>query len=450
MTTAISTAPILDRRRSRNRLAELPAAPVTWFLVGYPVWWAIGLGTLIYHIIAVIMVILLWRSRVVRVPPGFGWWVLFLGAVIISLAMLGFNPPGTIPQGVSGRLLVALFRLSQYLAVTIMLLYVYNLKREKLSNARLGWQLGLLFVYSVALGSLSIVVPNLEWPSPVELVLPGPVGANAWIVSMVHPSLAQVQDFLGYEHGRPAAPFGYTNTWGAAVAMLLPWFVATWIVMKRGWSRAAGLVILAISIVPIVWSVNRGLWIAIVIMLIVSAILLVRNGRMAVLLIGTAATLLVGFVLAVSPLAELATERLDNPHSNTVREFTTEKAIELSAQSPLIGFGTTRNAEGSAQSIAIGETPDCPQCGVTPLGQNGQIWMVLIGQGVIGVILFYGMFVRTSIEAFRSKGLLMGAAAASLSAGLLMTVYYDMIVAPLALFAIIVAATWRVREGDET
>src|SRR4051812_32928417 len=62
--------------------------PVVALCALYPLWWALGLGVLVFPLAAVPMGVILLRRLVtgvrLRVPPGFGWWLLFLAAVAIS------------------------------------------------------------------------------------------------------------------------------------------------------------------------------------------------------------------------------------------------------------------------------------------------------------------------------------------------------------------------------
>src|SRR5205085_2674838 len=76
-----------------------------------------------------------------------------------------------------------------------------------------------------------------------------------------HPSAAQLQEVLGYTSPRPSAPFGYTNTWGNCLGLLLGWFVVSWFAERKSLRRALGLAILAVGAIPVVYSLNRGLWI---------------------------------------------------------------------------------------------------------------------------------------------------------------------------------------------
>ena len=231
-----------------------PEWPLAALLVLYPVWWALGLSVLIFQILAVPMLVhLLRRWRTVRTPPGFGFWLAFLAWAALSLVMVWYTPPGTVAEPTAEKFIIAAFRFSQYMALGVMLLFIGNLPRSRLSGGRIGYLLGLVYCFGIVGGLLASAAPSLEFTSAVEFLLPGALADNAWISSMVHPSLAQVQaDVIGEAIGRPAAPFGYTNMWGAVLAMLLPWFVSTWILAARGRRRLLGLAVLAAGIPPIV------------------------------------------------------------------------------------------------------------------------------------------------------------------------------------------------------
>ena len=63
-----------------------------------PLWWVLGLAGFIYLIMAVPMAVALLRRRPIVVPPGFGWWMLFLLWSLVGFFLLGVNPPGTVPR----------------------------------------------------------------------------------------------------------------------------------------------------------------------------------------------------------------------------------------------------------------------------------------------------------------------------------------------------------------
>ena len=89
----------------------LPAWPLAALLALYPLWWALGLGVLIFPSLAVPMLVLLIRRRAagrpLQLPPGFAWWVLFLAAVVVSIAALGADPAGTVAEHARASRLLA-------------------------------------------------------------------------------------------------------------------------------------------------------------------------------------------------------------------------------------------------------------------------------------------------------------------------------------------------------
>ena len=117
MTTALVEAEVAEPKTTpevkpgRGRL-------VTWIIIGYPVWWALGLGVLIFLAVAPVMALTLIRQhragRKVELPPGFGWWLAFLAVVVAGIAALGADPEGTVPDTAAGRLVAVMFRLGQW------------------------------------------------------------------------------------------------------------------------------------------------------------------------------------------------------------------------------------------------------------------------------------------------------------------------------------------------
>src|SRR5690606_27872937 len=94
-------------------------------------------------------------------------------------------------------------------------------------------------------------------------------------------SVAQLQEVLGYPTPRPAAPWGYTNLWGNNVLLLLPWFVlAGWTYARHRWQKIGMLATLAISVIPIIVSLNRGLWLGLAVAAGYAALRLALRGRL--------------------------------------------------------------------------------------------------------------------------------------------------------------------------
>jgi hypothetical protein len=412
-------------------------------LVLYPLWWLLGLGTLIVFVLAIPMVVHLARRRPVLVPPGFGLWLAFLAVAVASTAMLGANPPGTLPESASHRVIGVAFTLAGYLAATIIVLYAGNLTEEEFPRRRLVRQLAGFFVVVVAGGLLGVVAPRFQFTSPVERLLPATFAQNIFVQSLIHPAASQLQAVLGYVSGRPSAPFGYTNTWGNCLALLLGFFVIVWFRGAGRGRRLAGVVILALAAIPIVYSLNRGLWIGLALAVGFVVVRLALRGHLMALTGLIAALLLAVGLLTLSPLSGVVQGRLANQNSNNIRTFTTVKTLEVVRSSPVLGFGSTRAALGSSNSIAVGRGSSCPRCGNAPLGSNGQLWAVLISHGYLGTALYIGFFLR-SMWAYRKDQSPIG------DAGLLVLVLslwfmlvYNALTMPLIICFLGIALLWR-------
>ncbi|WP_430788511.1 hypothetical protein [Actinoplanes sp. G11-F43] len=442
------TAPALagtTTRTTRNR--SLPAWPVAGILLLYPLWWALGLGVLIFPLMAVPMLVLLLRrrsaGRPVLLPPGFAWWLVFLAAAVVSIAALGVDPPGTVAEHARERLLAVGYKLAMYLSLTVLLIYAGNLTEAELSRRRMVRLLAGMFVLTVAGGLLGMVAGDFEFTSPVEWLLPGSVRNKGFVRSLVHPYAAQIMDLVGGEKPRPAAPWGYTNTWGNNFCLLVPWLlVAAW------WSRGAGrkllaVLCLAVAVVPAVASLNRGLWIGVGLLVAYVAFRYVLAGRLWILLLlpllGTALAL----ALALTPLGDTVSARMDNGKSNGVRSFLIEKALDGFSGSPVIGYGGTRNTLGGRNSITVGESAGCERCGNFTVGGNGQLWQLLYAHGAAGTAGYLG-FLGYGLWRFRRDRSPVGVAASgAIVTSFSAMLWYNSLVTPLAFMFLAYALLWR-------
>jgi hypothetical protein len=380
----------------RSWFARDPAWPITALLVGWPLWWALGIGAYMPFFIAIPMAWRMYRwratgSRRIKVPRGFGIWVLFLVLMVISVAMVSQSAPGTIPSPASHRVGSWALRAIQYFACTVILLYAGNLTERELSRRRLAWQLGLVAVYGIIFGFLDIALPGLSFSSPFAALVPSSIQqADPTIANMLHPALNQQHLFGG--HGRPSAPFTYANWWGENVALVLPWLVVAW--WQRGTRRQrrfAG-AILAASIVPIILSFNRGLWVACVFAGIYLAVRFAMQGRGTMLGALLAGLVFVVIVVLATPLKGAITERLSTPGSATGRENLGVLTIKGVIASPMLGYGDTRHAAGSENSITLGRTAGCSECGNADVGVNGQIWLLMYTNGLPATIFYLSFF----------------------------------------------------------
>jgi hypothetical protein len=448
------STPLRDRGRpasARRPLAPevwLPAWPLTGILLLYPLWWALGLGVLIFPLAAVPMAWHLVKAhnagRTVRLPPGFAFWVVFLAVLVVGVAVLGADPIGTVPERGLERIPGVLFRLGEYAALTVLLLYAGNLSERELPIAKLVRQLGWLFVVTVAGGLLGVFAGTFEFTSPIELLLPEHLRDKGFVRSLVHPYAAQIHDILGDDRPRPAAPWGYTNTWGNNFCLLMVWFcAAVFGSVSRRRTKVLAVACLAVSVIPVVISLNRGLWIGLGVAALYAAVRLAVAGRVWVIGVLIAALAALGAALVVTPLGDVVTARLDNGKSNGVRSYLVERAVTGAVESPLIGFGSTRTTIGGRNSITVGESHDCERCGNFTIGGNGQFWQLIFAHGLIGTLGYLGFF-GYGIWRFRRDRSPVGIAGSCALIGSFAAMFwYNTLVTPLAFMFLAYALLWR-------
>ncbi len=397
--TAGVTVQAGQRRRRRGRFRALthgPAWPVTFLLVGYPIWWALGIADFMWLILAVPMIarMVAWRTRSnrpIRVPPGFGLWLLFLVIMVAGLATITLVAPGTVPSLVSRRVLSYGNRTAGYLAITVLLLYAGNLTERELPRRTLAWMLGLVGIFTVLGGVAGMILPHLQFSSPFLLVLPKSVQANAFVQASTHPALTQIQNVLGTPGGRPKAPFDYTNTWSDCLTILLPFLLAwAWLGSRRQRLIALGVTVIAMG--PLLYSLNRGAWIGVLLSVVYLAVRLAAKGKVALLGGLFAGLALAALLVAFTPLNSVVTGRIQNGKSNDLRSHLDALAIADGLASPIVGFGDTRQEQGSPSSIAVGPSAKCPVCGQLAVGSTGQLWLLLVTDGIAGAFFYLAFF----------------------------------------------------------
>ena len=373
------------RRRWSPRLA--PGWPLTALFVGFPLWWVLGISHFVFILAAVPMAVFLLRRRPTFTPQGYGAWALFLAWVLAGTLLLWADAPGTQQvQGVSTVLPFG-YRLAWYLACTVVLLYVLNLREDELPTRRVLRLMSVLFVVTVVGGLAGVFYPSFQLTSPMEVLLPG--GQSGWINDLVNPAVSGTSDFLGYELARPKAPFAYANAWGNNLAMLLPFFVVAWLGRDAGWRRIVAPVVLLAATVPVVYSLNRGLWVGLAVAAVYVALAMAVRRRFApIVALGGLGGLTVVLLLA-TPLADLVQLRIDTPHSNDRRADLATTVFTTTANgSPVAGYGNTRTLQGTFDSIAGADTAKCPNCAPPPLGTQGFLWRLVITTGFVGAALY--------------------------------------------------------------
>ena len=395
-----------ESRREPGSLRERlfrPGWPLAAILVPFPLWWALGLSEWIVPIMVVPMAVHLLHQRSVLVPRGFGVWIAFLFWVAVGGLLLQVDALGAVADNSSTRWITFGYRLAWYVSITVVLLYVVNTRRE-FSTTRIVRIVACLFLTVTAGGLLGVLLPFFEFKSLVELVLPRALANTPLIKGMIHPQAAQLMSVLGYVSPRPSAPYPFTNTWGLNFTLTLPFFLWAWLGKDAGWRRLAAGPVLAVAAIPFVFSVNRGMWGACVAVALFVAIRAALTGRPGVLAGVVAGALAVALILAVTPLGTIVSLRFESKGSEQGRtDLGTLAVRSVTATSPIVGLGSTRNVQGSFNSISQGSTAQCPACSPPSLGTQGQLWLVVFSQGLVGLALFLTFFGRIFLRHVRQR-----------------------------------------------
>ena len=442
--------PDLEPRRRQPLLSRIgPGWPLVVMLGGWPLWWVLGVAEPVALCLSLVMLAQLVRRPGLRLPRGFGWWALFLVWVALGVPMLWVDAPGAVPGGGSERLLVFGYKFAWYLACTVVLVWITTMPRREVPDRLVHGAVAWLFAVSTAGGLLALALPALEFASPFEMVLPRGLTSNAFVKSLVHVQAADVQSVLGEASGRPKAPFAYTNTWGSVMALSLVFLVA-WLAHKRGetrwrWYAAAGLVVLA-AIPSILYSLNRGLWGSLALGAVGLVVLAIAKRR-ARLLVGLVVLgALLGMAVVSTGLGTVVTDRLANQHSNDRRgELLVLTTTSVSQGSPVLGFGSTRDVQGSFSSITGGSTPECPACGVPPLGTQGLLWTVLFSQGWFGLAFFLIFIVLALIRSLPCRSINQVLCTFTVAFFVLQLFVYDTLGLPLMMLMIAIGLVARDR-----
>ena len=428
-----SAAPPQTQARKESWLVRRFGAawPLKVLFLGFPLWWAMGLASFSFLIVAAIMAVQMIRRGPIRVPAGFGIWVLFLGWMFAGAFMIYVHAPGTIdvtgPNPVVGFSLRAMW----YLAVTVAMLYPMNLPPRVLPPEQVVRWMGYLFLVCIAGGVAGLVFPHFQFTTPLEAIIPGARG-QSFIHEKVHASLTDSSSFLGYTQPRPKAPFTYANAWGNNTGLLLPFFVYAWLTHAKKWRRLLVPVVLAVAAVPIALSLNRGLWIGVFILALYAAVVLARAGHFAALWALVVCVILAAVIIVASPLWATITLRVQTPHSNDRRATVAQVVTSTTWQgSPMLGYGTNRQVIGSFSSVAGGATPNCHQCAAPPLGTQGFMWRLIFTTGFVGTALFLAFVAVQWFSHFRRRDPYSVLGCMSLVVSMLFFWVYDSLESPL-------------------
>ena len=117
--------------------------------------------------------------------------------------------------------------------------------------------------------------------------------------------------------------------------------------------------------------------------------------------------------------------------------------MRVALTSPVLGYGSTRTALGSPQSIAVGRSSSCLRCGNAVIGSTGQLWQSLVSYGYVGTGLYFGFF-AFALWHYRRDGTAVGiAGSVVIVLTLFFSLFYNVLASPLALTMISIGLLWR-------
>jgi hypothetical protein len=364
---------------SRNQPPQLPAWPLFLLFAGFPLWWLAGLGAFAVILTAVPMVVLMVQRQRIELPPAFWLWagfVIWAGAAALELTTFS-------------RLIGFGVRMCNYLGSSIVFIYVYN-ARERLTDRRVLQALVLFFAFVVFGGYVGMLLPHGSLHTPTESLLPQNIAQNEYVHSLVHPSFAEVQQPYGSPKAfyRPSAPFPYTNSWGCNVALLVPLVIAAITLARRRSSRLGMLALLAAASLPAFATLNRGMFLAIGILLAYAAVRLALRGQLVPLIaIVGGSAIGAAIALATGVLSNLQS-RLHYSQTNLGRQTIYREAFDGALQSPIFGHGAPQPSQTLSVSV----------------GTQGQVWNVMFSYGFVALGLFLGWFLLAVLLSWRARG----------------------------------------------
>ncbi|MGN6378988.1 MAG: O-antigen ligase family protein [Gaiellales bacterium] len=336
-----------------------------------PLWWLLGLSMFMWPLITLPLLgsMVLGRWRVVG-PRRFGIFLLLIGWMVVAGLQLSDGQ----------RIMAWAWRGSFFVAGAILFLYLLNMPERRLPTRSIVNALAFYWVIVVAGGWFGVLFPTFQLSSVAQHVLPHSVVKNQYVYAHVHLQFAEVQHFLGFPVGRPETFFAYTNAWGSAFAILTPFAIASLLRARPGTWRMVLRITFVAAIVPVVFSLDRGLWLSLGLGVTYAAVrfALRRDYRLVGLIIG--AFVCIAAALLVTPLGGLATGRFQHKTGDAGRLQRDQAATQKATSSPLLGYGAP------LQNTVAGQSN---------IGTESEVFMLVFSFGFPGLCLFFLWFAYT-------------------------------------------------------
>jgi polysaccharide biosynthesis protein PslJ len=369
--------PRLAPRGRRQALRSL--LPRSWPLWPYPailVLWLLGMTYLIWPVIGVLLMVVLLRRRRIEVPRGFGVWLLFLAWMLVSATQL--DAPD--------RVMAWAYRGTMYLSATALFLYLYNEPRRSLSAKTIVNAIAIGWAMVVVGGLVGDLLPGVALKSPLQLILPGGMRSIPLVRDMITPAFSKQNAFGGLGIHRTQAPFPYPNAWGSNFVLLTPF--AIWVYAHaRGRRKTWWGILIVASAAPFVLSLDRGAWLALGIGLVYGALRLAQANDGRVVRWGVPAIAFIVLALLFTPLGSVVSGRLQRNYSDQGRIGRNLVALDLVGERPLLGYGAPQQADDNPANASV--------------GTHGQLWLVLVSQGIPGALLFLGWVILVLVRSGR-------------------------------------------------
>ncbi len=360
--------PVLRPGRASGSRAVLPMWPLTTMFALMPLWFLLGAWYLIWPLFGLLLATLLLLRGAVRLPTGTTCWLIFLGIAAVSATRLD-KPTALLTFGL---------RFGHLLTAFLVGVYVYNMARQQTSWHRIAGPLCIFWLSMVVLGWSGVLAPKFGIASPVEILLPGSMSKERFILDITHLDTTEYNALGNNPIYRPAAPYPYTNNWGTAYSFLVPFVLAYVTSVRRGTMRTVLLVSLPLSLIPAFYTLNRGMFIGLGAGLVYLLGREVAKGRVRLVVPVVALVLLAWLVTLFIPVTELISNRTSTTDTTSDRLDLYVQTWNAVVTSPLLGFGQPASVDTTHAS--------------EPLGTQGMVWQVLFSHGIPALICVYVLF----------------------------------------------------------
>lgn len=399
-----------------NRRLFRPGWIVFVLFVMYPLFWLLGAAEFVWPLAAIPLAVWALTRHHLERPPAVLVFGMYVAWSLFSIVRIDS----------SMRLILFFIRYGVYVTALGLAYFVYNERRVRRSTF-VNW-VAMLWVWAIIGGYLGLLIPRGRLNTTVtSLLLPRTIADNEFVGNLVRPRFAQVQTYLGVDIPRPSTLWAYTNEWGGNVGLLTPFFVVATLYSAARWKRWAGVMGLLASLPPVILSVNRGLWLSVGTVIIFVAVRSALAGRLNPLKVLAAALVVLTAVVALTPLKEIVSTRLEESSAGA-RSRIYEEAWEGAKQSPILGWGGPRPSSGAFAPA---------------VGTHGHIWYAMFSHGFIAALLYVCWIIGAMYRAGRRSDPVSIMLTSVVFVGALQMFFYNMFSGSLPIMLIAVGLIFR-------